>query len=117
MEDVLAYLLSRGLCNCSTKGDVETGEWGEDKGRGVIRAQQEGSGIESNLGHGIGPLLPPSTLQKEPFTGPVDILFALTGCPHDSYVYTPKWHHCRSSPSEQKNDLIDRNSQFPSRLL
>lgn len=23
------HLLSRGLCNCSTKGDVETGEWGE----------------------------------------------------------------------------------------
>lgn len=29
MEDILAYLLSRGLCNCSTKGYVETGEWGE----------------------------------------------------------------------------------------
>lgn len=63
MEDILAYLLlSRGLCNCSTKGDVETGEWGEwTRGRAVIRAQQEGSGIESNLGHGIAsPLsLPP----------------------------------------------------------
>lgn len=67
MEDILAYLLSRGLCNCSTKGDVETGERGRvNEGRAVIRAQQEGSGIESNLGHGIAPLpsplLPPSSL-------------------------------------------------------
>lgn len=90
------------------------------EGRAVIQAQQEGSGIESNLGHDIAPTplpLPPSTLQKEPFTGLVDILFALTGCPHDSYVYTPKWHHCQSNPGERKNGLIDRNSQFPSRLL
>lgn len=92
-----------------------------DKGEGrVIQVQQEGSGIESNLGHGIAPPLPPrspSTLQKEPFTGLVDILFALTGCPHDSYVYAPKWNHCQSNPGERKNGLIDRDSQFPSRLL
>lgn len=89
------------------------------EGRAVIQAQQEGSGIESNLGHGIAPPSPPppATLQKEPFTGPDDILFALTGCPHDSYIYTPKWHHCQSNPSKRKNGLIDRNSQFPSRLL
>lgn len=91
-----------------------------NKGRAVIWPQQEGSGIESNLGHGIAPplLFPsPPHYKRSHLQALLTSCSPWQGCPHDSYVYTPKWHHCRSNPSERKNGLIDRNSQFPSRLL
>lgn len=119
VEDILALSLVPGLVKLQHKGRCWNWRKGRvSEGRAVIQAQQEGSGIESNLGHGIAPpplLLPPH--YKRSHLRPDDILFALTGCPHDSYIYTPKWHHCQSNPSKRKNGLIDRNSQFPSRLL
>lgn len=55
-------------------------------GEAVIRAGQEGSGIESNLGQSnVSP-------HNEAC---VDILLASTGCCLDFYIYTPKWCHCR----------------------
>ena len=95
----------------------EGGGGGEgSRGWMVIRELQEGSGIESNLGHSRGLATPPHTplpsTKGNIYWGLVDILFALTPAftrPNGTIVGVALSH----PPSGRKDPLIERISPFP----